>query len=141
MAVHMAAASMPQYAPLIYGGYTAFCAGRFAFQSYREYRELRDRMSEERALRVEGERIASREAIDASSSAQFEEFVNRKVGVLLARPEITSMIEHALDDRVSEETKERFRMMLQETASRFLVGAAAGGKGKLVDDATKMFFR
>jgi hypothetical protein len=98
-------------------------------------------MNEERALRVEGERIISREATDSLSSAQFEEFVNRKIGVLLARPEVTSMIEHALDDRVSEETKERFRMMLQETASRFLVGAAAGGKGKLVDEATRIFFR
>lgn len=144
LVVHLAVATLPQYAPLIYGGYVVFRYGRTVYQTYREYQELRKRICTERSLRIEGKRTAFRETTDMmtqGSDADFERYVSRKMAILLARPAVASMIDHALGDSVSEATKERFRMMIQETGSSFLVGAVLGGKGKMIDEAAKLFLK
>jgi hypothetical protein len=144
LVVHLAVAGLPHYAPFIYGGYMVFRYGRTVYQTYREYQELRKRISTERSLRIEGKRTALRETTDVvtqGSDADFERYVGRKMAILLARPAVTPMIDRAFGDSASEATKERFRMMMQETGSSFLVGAVQGGKGKMIDEAAKFFFK
>jgi len=144
-AVGLAAAAMPQYAPVIYGAYTAFQYGWTAVQAYREYKQLREEMSNARAKRVESERVALREATELTAGkeldAELEACVSTRVAILLARPEVEAMANEALRNKADGETKQRFAMMMQATATQFLVGAAQGGRGQLVDKAAEMFFR
>jgi hypothetical protein len=144
-AIGLAATAMPQYAPVIYGAYTAYRYGWTAVQVYREYKQLREEMSSARAKRVERERVGLREgaelAVGKELDTELEKRVSTRVAILLARPEVEGMLNLALRNKANEETKQRFTMMLQATTTQFLVGAAQGGRGHLIDIAAKMFFR
>jgi uncharacterized protein VirK/YbjX len=144
-AIGLASTAMPQYAPIIYGTYRAFQYGWTAVQVYREYKQLREEMSIARAKRVERERVALREGTELVVGEEFdtelEKRVSTWVAILLARPEVEGMLNLALRNRPNEQTKQRFTMMLQATTTQFLVGAVQGGRGQLIGNAAKMFFR
>lgn len=139
--VQLALAGLPHYALIIFAAYTLFKYGRIALQVYREYKELRQTVSENRALTVEAERTGVRQLTDAEGDEQLDKYIRTKVAHLLAEREASQMIQKALPNSTSTETKERFRLMLQKTLSEFLIGAARGGKGKLVDEVARQFFR
>ena len=142
--VNLAAAAVPPYAPFIYGGHFALRTGWSAVQAYREYKELRQRMSQARALRVQSERTGFRAGAELSprqADPELRMHVQTHIGILLARPEVNAMIEKALGDKATEEMKQRFKMIFLETSSQFLLGSVEGGRGKIVDDAAKLFFR
>ncbi|MGB9023915.1 MAG: hypothetical protein WCC94_10855 [Candidatus Bathyarchaeia archaeon] len=142
--VSLAAAAFPHHAPVIFAAYIGLQYGWRAVQAYREYKELRKEMSHQRALRVEAERTALRQGIDLTTrklDSDVKSRIENRIAILLARPEVDAAIERSLGKHVSDQTRDRFRMMLQATASQFLLGAVEGGKGKLVDEAARLFFR
>lgn len=142
--VSLAAAAFPHYAGIIFAAYVGLRYTWRAVQTYREYKELRKEMSQQRAIRVEAERTALREGTTATTrkiDAQVQSRIDNQIAILLARPEVDAVIERCLGKQVSDQTKDRFRMMLQATASHFLIGAVEGGKGKVVDEAARLFFR
>lgn len=144
-AVGLAAAAMPQYAPVIYGAYTVFHYGWAAIRAYREYKQLREEMSSARAERIESDREAFREGTERTISteldAEMERRISTRIAILLARPELEEIAGTALGKRADEETRQRFAMMMQATATQFLMGATQGGRGQLIDRAAELFFR
>jgi hypothetical protein len=142
--VSLAAAAFPHYATIIFAVYVGLRYTWRAIQAYREYEKLRKEMAQQRALRVQAEKEAFREGAGATTRTLDPDVKSRiedQIAVLLARPEVNEAIEGGFGKHLSEHTKDRFRMMLQATASQFLIGAIAGGKGKVVDDASRVFFR
>ncbi len=142
--VSLAAAALPHYASIIFAAYVGLRYIWKAVQTYREYKELRKEMSQQRGIRVEAERTALREGTTVTTrkmDSQVRSRIETQIAILLARPEVDDAIERCLGKQVSDQIKDRFRMMLQATASQFLIGAVEGGKGKVVDQAARLFFR
>jgi hypothetical protein len=142
--VGLAAAAFPHYAGIIFATYVGLRYTWRALQTYREYKELREEMTKQRALRVEAERSALQEGATATTremNSRVRSKIESEIAILLAKPQVDAAIERYLGKQVSDETKDRLRMMLQATVSQFLVGAAEGGKGKVIDEAAKLFFR
>jgi hypothetical protein len=139
--IQTALASLPHWAPLILAAYFVFRYGWAALHTYREYRELRKKVSETRALRLEAERTGLRQLAGIEGDQELDNYIQTKVAHLVGEREIRQAIEKAFPDSTSTDTRERFKLMLQRTLSDFLIGAAHGGKGKLVDAAAKQFFK
>lgn len=142
--VGLAVALFPHHASVIFAAYVGLQYCWKAIQIYREYKELRKEMSHQRALRVEAERTALREGTEATPrklDSDVRARIENQIAIMLARPEVDAAIQRSLGRQVSDQTKDRFRMMLQATTSQFLIGAVEGGKGKLIDEAARLFFR
>ncbi len=142
--VGLVAMAFPHYASVIFAVYVGLRYGWTAIKAYREYKELRKEISYQRALKIEAERTALREGASVTPrklSDETESRIESQIAILLAKPEVEDAIERTLGKHVSDQTKDRFRMMLQATASHFIVGAVEGGKGKVVDEAARLFFR
>jgi len=142
--IGLAAAIFPHYAAIIFATYMGLRYTWRALQTYREYKELREEMTKQRALRIEAEQTALEEGTNVATremDSKARSRIENEIAILLARPEVDAAIERCLGKQVSDQTKDRLRMMLQATVSQFLIGAAEGGKGKLVDEAARLFFR
>ena len=145
VAVGIGIAAMPQHAAAIYGAYKAYQFGSAAVKAYREYKQLREDVSKRRAARLESERVAFREgterALDREIDPEMERRVSTRLAILFARPELQAAADAALGHKADEDTKQRFAMMMQATATQFLMGAAQGGRSHLIDRTAELLFR
>jgi hypothetical protein len=127
-----ATVTLPGLAPQIFVAYIVYNRVKDSIKAVKEYKELSKTMSPERAAVVEAERIVVRETAKAIarkvSDKQIQTATYALTGALLARPEMEELTRG----------DERFKYMLLATLSQFFIGMAIGGRGSLINHASRL---